>query len=250
MVQRFYDELASVYHLLFEDWSLEIQRQGRVLRTLLRSPEETGPVLDVACGIGTQVFGLAAQGFVVEGSDLSPEEIRRAQKEAADRGLMLKLRTDDMRHLSTAPMGKYGALVCMGNSIAHLPSEEDVLEMLSAARLRLRRGGTILISLRDYARALAERRTSTPPAFFGGTGHRRIVHHVWDWIDDRNYVFHVYLTTENNGDWRVHHFVGSSRAITPSEVASLLEQAGYQSIQIHDPEATDYYQVIVAGQNP
>ena len=50
----FYDELAPRYHLIFADWEKSIARQGHELAAIVRA-EWPGhrPVLDVACGIGT-----------------------------------------------------------------------------------------------------------------------------------------------------------------------------------------------------
>ena len=35
MAEKFYDELAEEYHLIFEDWERSISRQGDVLDNLL-----------------------------------------------------------------------------------------------------------------------------------------------------------------------------------------------------------------------
>src|SRR6266404_1927169 len=41
----------------------------------------------------------------------------------------------------------------------------------------------------DYDQVLPQRPTGQPPAFFTDGGRRHIVHQVWDWIDDRTYMF-------------------------------------------------------------
>ena len=65
-----YDDLSPYYHLIFQDWHAAIKRQAEIISQLLPSPQETGPVLDCACGIGTQALGLAALGYEVEGTDI------------------------------------------------------------------------------------------------------------------------------------------------------------------------------------
>ena len=72
----FYDDLAAGYHRMFEDWDASIARQAAALTALLErecdAPARQIKVLDCACGIGTQILGLATHGFVTTGSDLSP----------------------------------------------------------------------------------------------------------------------------------------------------------------------------------
>ncbi len=91
-VERFYDELASLYHLIFLDWEAVIRRQAEALDRVIRERWGDGrlSILDVACGIGTQALGLAALGHRVTASDISAGEIERAKREAASRGLALR----------------------------------------------------------------------------------------------------------------------------------------------------------------
>ena len=72
-VQAFYDELAPLYHLVYENWEASVARQGTALASLIGEHWGTGArtVLDAAVGIGTQALGLLALGFQVTGSDLS-----------------------------------------------------------------------------------------------------------------------------------------------------------------------------------
>jgi hypothetical protein len=60
------------------------------------------PVLDAACGIGTQTLGLIAQGFALTASDLSPGAVTRLQQELDARGLHATLRVDDRAACGTA----------------------------------------------------------------------------------------------------------------------------------------------------
>ena len=59
-VERFYDELAPFYHLIFPDWEASIRRQAEALDGVIRERWGDGrlSILDVACGIGTQALGL------------------------------------------------------------------------------------------------------------------------------------------------------------------------------------------------
>src|SRR5262249_30271816 len=54
-VQSFYDELASLYHLVYEDWENAVARQGAALSSLMAENwPDARAVLDASVGIGTQ----------------------------------------------------------------------------------------------------------------------------------------------------------------------------------------------------
>lgn len=244
----FYNDLASSYHLIFEDWDRAIQRQGAILSDLLPSPPEVGVLLDCACGIGTQALALARVGYSVEGTDLSGPSIARARQEAISRGLEIAFRIDDMCELATSPVGRYGAVLALDNALPHLDSDKDVLKALTAMRERLRPQGKLLASLRDYTSPLKRRPNTTAPSLFLDEGRRRIVFQVWDWVDERRYVLHLYITRHMpDGEWATNHFVGRYRAMTPKEVAALAKQAGFREVKVLQPADTGYYQPIVTG---
>lgn len=252
MTDHFYDELAESYHLIFDGWDDAIRRQRDVLARLLcsYSPRPDTRVLDCACGIGTQAIGLAMLGFGVDGSDASAASIDRARREAVARGLKLEFRIDDMRSLSTAPIHAYDAVIAMDNAVPHLQSDGDIKEAFSAMRTRLRSGGILLISVRDYGSSIAERTASTAPALYRDGQFRRIVRQVWDWQDDRRYVVHLFITMERPGGWRTQHFVGHYRAIGPSDVAALMTAAGFHAVQVLAPRETGYYQPVIRATAP
>jgi SAM-dependent methyltransferase len=244
----FYDAVAAAYHLLFQDWDSAIERQRTVLRQILPPPADSGKVLDCACGIGTQALGLAQDGYVVDGTDLSSAAIERAVEEAAARKLLIPFRTDDMRELRTCSLGDYGVVLALDNALPHLDSEAEIILALTAMRDRLRPGGKLLISLRDYDEIMADRTSFTSPAFYRDGTCRRIVHQVWDWRDARRYTVHLFITRELvDGNWNSMHFQGHYRAVSPREVADYAEQIGFQNVQILNPEATGYYQPIVSA---
>jgi glycine/sarcosine N-methyltransferase len=247
---RFYDELAESYHLIFDDWDAAIVRQRNVLAKLLPVPAAGKRVLDCACGIGTQTIGLAMLGFTVDASDPSPASIDRARREATARALKAEFRIDDMRNLSTAPINSYDAVIAMDNAIPHLESDEDIVTALAAMRARLRSGGIALISLRDYSPLIASRPASTPPSLYLDGKFRRIVFQVWDWQDDRRYIVHLFITIEKLDGWHTRHFVGRYRAIPPSEVAGLAQRAGFDDVRVLAPNETGYYQPVIRAVAP
>jgi len=150
-VVGFYDALAPWYHLVYQDWDASIARQGEALGSLLATEWGTGirRLLDVTVGVGTQALGLAARGYEVIGSDISPSSVRRASAEAARRGLTLRCFVSDVRAVA-ARSASADAVIACDNSLPHLLSEDEIRLALRECLRCLRSQGGCVISLRDY----------------------------------------------------------------------------------------------------
>jgi glycine/sarcosine N-methyltransferase len=243
----FYDELAGCYHLIFENWESSMARHAAVLGPVLE--RECGPaaavkVLDCACGIGTQAFGLASLGFRVTGADLSSAAVERAREEAAARGLDLPLHVADMRHLSFPETG-FDAVIAMDNALPHLLSGQDLAQAAAQIHAKLRAGGTLMASIRDYDRLIEGRPVVEGPRFFSDASGRRIVFQLWDWMDERRYAFHLYITHETAAGWQTHHAAAIYRALLRDELTQILERSGFRHVRWLLPDESGFYQPIV-----
>lgn len=248
IVRDFYDDLASHYHLMFEDWEASMARQAAALGPILEracGPAKSVRILDCACGIGTQALGLARLGFRVTGADISPRAIERAHGEASKRGLDVSLYIADMLHVGLVPETGFDAVVCMDNALPHLSCEEHLVEALAQLRTKVRPGGILVASIRDYDHLIEERPVVQGPAFFSDAGRRRIVFQLWDWIDDRRYFFHLYITRDTPAGWQNHHGVSAYRAVLREELTRALEGVGFSEVRWLLPAESGFYQPVV-----
>ena len=247
-VSRFYDEFASHYHLIFDDWEASITRQAAVIGSILQRETGSGtdvPVLDCACGIGTQALGLAKLGYRVTGSDVSAGAIQRARAEAALRELNVPFYVADVRHLDELPIGGFEAVISMDNSLPHLLSDSDLTEAARQMRAKLRPRGTLLASIRDYDQLVRDRPTVQGPVFYSGSDQRRIIFQVWDWADDRQYTFHLYITRETPSGWNNFHGASVYRAVLREETTAILASSGSANIRWLLPNESGFYQPVV-----
>ncbi len=244
----FYDHLAPGYHLIFEDWEASMARQAAALGPILErecGPAESVRVLDCACGIGTQALGLARLGFQLTGADLSRAAIDRARVEASLRGLDIPFYISDMRHLSRIQQAGFDAVICMDNALPHLLGDEHLAQAAAQIRAKLRDGGALVASIRDYDRLIVERPVVHGPAFHSDGDRRRIVFQLWDWIDERRYRFHLYITRETLEGWTTYHGAAEYRALLRDELTRILEITGFAEVRWLFPVETGFYQPIV-----
>jgi len=246
-----YDELASQYHLIFENWELSLERQAAALSSILQGKcglTTTARILDCACGIGTQSLGLAKMGFRVSGCDLSLRAIERARLEASRRNVDIQFSVANILNLTSLGESRFDAVICMDNALPHLESAEQLLQAAKQFRARLRPGGLLMASIRDYDRLMEERPVTQGPSFYADQGRRRIVFQVWDWVDARRYIFHLYITRELAEGWQTFHTFARYRAVRRDEVIGPLTQAGFKNGRWLTEAESGFYQPIVLAE--
>lgn len=251
-VRRFYDQLAADYNLIFGDWDASVQRQGETLDRLIRGLHPAAQtLLDCSAGIGTQAVGLAGRGYTVHATDLSPEAVRRAAHEANRLGVTITTGVADMRRLDAEVEGQFDVVLSCDNAWAHLLADDDLYAAARGMASKLRPGGLLLVSLRDYDRLAAEKPRSSDPLIYEDGPTKRIFFQVWDWTPSgRSYVLHHTILQGAGDDWRVTHGVTELRALQRAEVNAALQAAGLIDIRWHMPDPSGFYQPIVSARAP
>ncbi|HCT80753.1 MAG TPA: class I SAM-dependent methyltransferase [Micromonosporaceae bacterium] len=245
----FYDRLAAGYAEQFADWQASQDKQAAVLDRFLSSvcPARRGAVLDTACGIGTQAIGLARLGYTVRGTDISAASIEQARRSAHAAGVDIEFGVADFRDLATLPDG-FDAVVCCDNALPHLLTDADMLDALRGMRARLRPGGLLLITTRDYDQARRDRAAGQAPrAFTDGQGRERMVLQLWQWESEDTYHLRHVTLTRDGSTWQGTEHNVRYRAITRGELTTLMRDAGLNHPRWHMPDSSGYYQPIVVA---
>ena len=236
MTATFYDRLAPYYHLLYGDWEAAITRQGDALSDLLTAQgiAPGAPILDAACGIGTQAIGLARHGYRLTASDISPGALARLRDELARRDLRARVQVDDLRTLRGVESESMAAVLACDNSLPHLLSDAELLQALRTCHRCLRPGGVAVFSVRDYANIARVSPDVRPYGMRHAAGSRFLAVQVWEWDGDQ-YDLRVYLTTESpTGACTTQVLTSRYYAVSIARLLALLGEAGFVDAQRRD----------------
>lgn len=228
----FYDSLAPFYHLLYPDWEESIGRQAEMLDTVIRERwgDDFSRVLDAACGIGTQALGLASLGYRVTASDISPAEVKRARREAGDRGLKIEFSEADMRQAFQHHGGDHDLVIACDNALPHLLSDGDILEAFQSFHACLRPGGGLLISVRDYDREERGGQTTKVYGVRERDGITYLIFQVWDWRGDL-YDFSLYFIADDGSpELTTRVFRSTYYALDTDRLLELMREARFRDV--------------------
>ena len=161
---EFYDRLARAFDVM-TDWPARLAFEMPFIQRTLNQ-HNARSVLDTACGTGWHAIALAQRGYTAAGCDASRAMIERARTNAAQAGVNVRFETADFGRLDLFP-GKFNAVLCLGNSLPHLLSREELVAAFGQILGRLERGGVVILHNLNY-----DLRLKTKPRFFSASGVR------------------------------------------------------------------------------
>lgn len=245
IIQSFYDNMASQYHQLFQDWQAETHEQAVILNKLFEDNgfDKTATVLDCACGIGTQAIGLARLGYSVTASDISNAELAQAQKRAAENNVNLRFENADFRALAEAFSKKFDIVICMDNALPHMLTASDLESAIESISHQIAKGGMFVASIRDYDALLADKPPYSPPYIHKTDNGQRVSFQTWSWDND-NYKLTQYIINDDK-TLQISKFDCEYRSTRRSEITELLLAKGCSDVVWKFPSETGFYQPIV-----
>ncbi len=244
----FYDDLAPTYDLIYADWDQAIERSAAQLHAFIGETwgGRVSRILDAACGIGTQALGLAALGYDVTASDISPAAVERARQEAAARDVRIDWGTADLRALS-ATHGEHDLVLAWDNALPHLLTDDDILLALREVYRCTAPGGGCLFSVRDYDREPRATPAMIPFGIRQTERGRTAVFQVRDWDGDY-YDMSMYFVEDLDGACTARVARGGRYyAISTDRLLALMRDAGFTDVRRVDEP---FFQPALAGTRP
>lgn len=249
-IMQFYDQLAGDYHRIFADWKQSVHRQAKVLGKFIAAHKGDPPltILDCTCGIGTQAIGLALAGYSVYGTDLSPEAIERARREAVNFGVEASFDVADLLQLESQVSGTYDVVLSCDNALAHFLTDQELLRAVENMASKLRPDGLLVASIRDYDAILQEKPRTMLPQVSEADESRAISFQVWDWQSNgHTYTLNHFIVKQAGDGWETVCNVTQLRAWRRAEIQLMLARAGLSDIVWTMPADSGYYQPIVTA---
>ena len=234
----FYDALAPMFDVM-TDWEARLAAEGPFLKAIL---EEAGArrVLDAACGSGGHALWLARQGYDVVGADVSPVMIALARQKAAAAGLDVPFAVaalsdlQPLAHVSQPlapnpqPSTHFDAVLCLGNSLPHLLTQDDLVAALQGMAGMLRPGGALVLQNLNY-----DLRWQKQPRWFmaqGGVldGQEVLVWRFADYDAPAGRIaFHIALFRKDAPNWKVEVHTTPHRPLFQTDLIAALAEAGF-----------------------
>jgi SAM-dependent methyltransferase len=237
-----YAEIAELY-------DLEHDSYGEDLGFYLNFIEAVGdPVLELGCGTGRLLTGIAEAGFRVAGTDRSPAMLARARERIAQSAAreIIEIHCGEMSAADRVPGGPFGVVIIALNGLLHVANAASQRAVLESVRHALDPRGMLLVDL-----------LNPTPEILQGMDHTFAHEGAWKMMDrtrvDKFAARRVFPATQTIATelwYDLTAEAGTVRRVTTSmtmrylhraELDLMLELAGFAEWQVYGSYDLDPY---------
>lgn len=153
----------TFYEMLVKDYNEIFPFKKNTYAFLKDQLKNDATVLDLAAGIGTYTSEFHKDGYDVTGVELSEAMVKNGLKQSKD----LPLHVGDMRNFKKDFDASYDLIYCIGNSIVHLDSKQEIKTLFEDTFETLKSGGRLVVQIVNYDRIMQKQLNHLPTITYG-----------------------------------------------------------------------------------
>lgn len=222
VTEHYENHLAPVYLWMAGGFESAVSRGEGELNAVLPNAVTGFTAVDLGAGFGMHAIPLARRGCAVVAIDSSGQLLETLRTHAGT--LPVRAVEDDLlgfqKHLDT----KAQLILCMGDTLTHLPDKSSVEQLFSRAAESLHPGGAFIATFRDYTAPLAETARFIPVRSDGD----RILTCFLEYSQDHVTV-HDLLHERTGPEWRLRVSAYKKLRLAPDWVIAALQGRGFNT---------------------
>jgi 2-polyprenyl-3-methyl-5-hydroxy-6-metoxy-1,4-benzoquinol methylase len=188
-------------------------------------PQSNKIAIDLGAGNGIQSVSLAKSGYFVKAIDFNTQLLEELTENT--KGLNVEIINADIRNFNNFSVQNPELVICLGDTIAHLDSEQEILKLITAISKTLSKDGKFLLSFRDYSVELNGENRFIPVK----SDEDRILTCILDYQPE--YVIVTDLLHEKKGNsWKQHVSSYKKVRVTTEMIVKMIEQTN-MTIQLN-----------------
>jgi len=242
---------VPLWDALSADYDRFVGWEGRLAREMpffekLFAEHGVRRVFDVACGTGHHAIALAERGYEVLGSDVSEGMVSRARQNAAAAGARVRFLQAGFGELGKRVKERYDALLCLGNSLPSLLSEDALKDALADMAGALVPGGFLVVQNLNYDRVWPQRERFMPLQTYRQGNEEWLFFRFLDYHQE-TLTFNMVVFHKDGAAWSYRAEATELRPIFKEDLERLLGQTGFSGVDSYGDYHLSPYQQDVSG---
>lgn len=241
----FYQEISKYYDYIFPT------EQAQVDFIEGFAGDKKSKILDIACGAGGYSEALYNRGFIIDAVDIDVGMVKEANDKFKAKNINIKVQQEDMTKLTDIYKGDYNCIFCIGNSIVHLGSLDEIGKALKEMYSLLENTGKLIIQTINYDRVIKYGVSELPPMVNDSVPLKFI--RKYRRLEDKGVIaFDTILTVKNNDKEEVYENSIELLPVTVDSMYKELSKVGFNKIDCFGNfnakkwEVEDYLSIYVA----
>ena len=220
VVDHYENDLGPIYTWMVGDVDAALSRGDADLDALRLPSKAGGTAVDLGAGFGMHAIPLARRGFRVVAIDTYDPLL----KELLSRKGPLPIRTvnSDLLALRAHVTAPIDVIMCMGDTLTHLPNHSSVESLFRDVAASLVPGGLFAATFRDYVSAPLQ----GDARFILVRGDEECVLTCFLEYADTTVTVHDLLYQREDGSWRLHASSYPKLRLSPEWVVERLSSLG------------------------
>jgi SAM-dependent methyltransferase len=212
--------LGPIYSWMLGDIAAAFARGAAEIDNLQLPEANHGAAVDLGAGLGLHTLPLAKRGFHVTAIDNCQVLLDELTSRCA--GLAVTARHADLSEFRSLVEAQPQVILCMGDTLTHLPTLSAVETLLGSVATSLPKGGIFATTFRDYATRTLEGDQRFIPV---RADKDRILTCFLEY-GEHNVTVHDVLNEHENGQWRQKISSYPKLRLAPEWVAAKLIDLG------------------------
>ncbi len=150
--EHYENHLAKYYSWMSGGFTKKLEENRKFFKDHNLWPRGSGVAVDLGAGPGFQSIPLAELGYHVVAIDLSYHLLTELKENAKD--LSIEIISDDLFNFSKHSPDRVELVVCMGDTLTHLNTHQDIRKLLRRVYSVLEIGGQVVLTFRDLTSEL------------------------------------------------------------------------------------------------
>jgi 2-polyprenyl-3-methyl-5-hydroxy-6-metoxy-1,4-benzoquinol methylase len=225
MEAHYATHLGPVYAWMLGNREAALRRCSAELEEMGIPSSRHSTALDLGAGLGLHSVALAKRGFKVTAIDSCRVLLDELRSHAA--GLPITVVDADILAFPSYVSSPCDIIICLGDTLTHLPTFDAVDALLSEAVASLSKGGMFAVTFRDYASGTLE---GNERYILVRRDENRILTCFLEYGTDQVTV-HDILTQREQGQWVQRVSSYPKLRLAPGRVISRLEALGLSARQ-------------------
>jgi ubiquinone/menaquinone biosynthesis C-methylase UbiE len=228
------NHLGNFYSWMSGDFNQKQLEQQEILNDFRLAPITNGAqAIDLGSGHGIQSIALANLGYSVTAVDFNRQLLKELSVNRNN--LPINIQQADVLEYLTTHEQKTDLIVCMGDTLTHLLSPQDVTTMLALCHKRLNSNGKLMLSFRDLTEAVEGARRF----IFVRGDDARIVTCFLEYFEDHVQVHDIFYVKTESG-WKQTVSSYPKLRLSPAKITEALKQNGFKVLESKNIKGMDY----------